>query len=92
MAAAKKKKKTSTRTTAPKKTATRAKKAPAAAPTPEQDMLVVGSKTRQLIKDAGCNTGGDALDGLNEKLHQLISQAVARATTNGRKTVRKYDF
>ena len=28
------------------------------------EMLLVSSKVRQMIKDAGCNTAGDAIDGL----------------------------
>ena len=44
-------------------------KAAAAAPT---EMLLVASKVRQMIKDAGCNTAGDALDGLNAYVGWLV--------------------
>jgi histone H3/H4 len=57
-----------------------------------KEMLLVASKVRQLIKDAGCNTAGDALDGLNAYLGWLVSQAAKRASENGRKTVRAHDF
>lgn len=60
-----------------------------AAPT---EMLLVSSKVRSLIKDAGCNTAGDALDGLNQLVNQLVLQAAKRAGENGRKTVRAHDF
>jgi histone H3/H4 len=56
------------------------------------EMLLVSSKVRQLIKDAGCNTAGDALDGLNAYVGWLIEQAAKRASENGRKTVRAHDF
>ncbi len=56
------------------------------------EMLLVSSKVRQMIKDAGCNTAGDALDGLNFYVGWLIQQASKRATENGRKTVRAHDF
>lgn len=56
------------------------------------EMLLVGSKVKALLKDAGCNTGGDALDGLNNWVHWLIDQAANRADANGRKTVRGHDF
>lgn len=83
-----KKKKTATRSK--KTTTTRRKAAPkAAAP---REVLLVGSKVRQAIKDAGCNTGGDAIDGLNDWVHWLLTQATARAAANNRKTVRKHDF
>ena len=56
------------------------------------EMLLVGSKVRAEVKEAGCNFGGDSLDGLNSWVHWLIQQAVARAEANGRKTVRAHDF
>ena len=57
-----------------------------------REMLLVASKVRQLIKDAGFNTAGDALDGLNSYLYWLVHQAGQRAEANGRKTVRAHDF
>ena len=56
------------------------------------EMLLVSSKVRQMIKDAGCNTAGDALDGLNGYVGWLVGQAAKRAAENGRKTVRAHDF
>jgi len=56
------------------------------------EMMLVGSKVRQMIKDAGCNTAGDALDGLNGYVAWLVAQATKRASENGRKTVRAHDF
>ncbi len=57
-----------------------------------KEMLLVASKVRQMIKDAGCNTAGDALDGLNGYVGWLVMQAAKRAGENGRKTVRAHDF
>jgi hypothetical protein len=57
-----------------------------------QEVLLVGSKVKAAIKDANCNTAGDAMDGLNQWVHWLIQQATTRATANGRKTVRAHDF
>lgn len=56
------------------------------------EMLLVASKVRQMLKDADCNTAGDALDGLNGYVGWLVQQAAARAKANGRKTVRAHDF
>ena len=58
----------------------------------KMDMLLVGSKAKAGIKKFGCNTAGDALDGLNGWVHWLIEQATKRAKANGRKTVRAHDF
>jgi hypothetical protein len=57
-----------------------------------KEVLLVGTKVRQLIKDADCNTAGDAIDGLNDWVYWLVAQATARAKANGRKTVRAHDF
>ncbi|HEX7837162.1 MAG TPA: hypothetical protein VF469_06840 [Kofleriaceae bacterium] len=70
----------------------KAKKGKGAAAARPTEMLLVASKVRQLIKDAGCNTAGDALDGLNGYVGWLIQQAAKRASENGRKTVRAHDF
>ena len=56
------------------------------------EALVVASKVREQIKGAGCATGGDAVEGLNQWVQWLVGQAAARAKANGRKTVRAHDF
>lgn len=72
--------------------ATKKAGAPKATAQKPAEMLLVSSKVRQMIKDADCNTAGDALDGLNNYVVWLISQATSRAKENGRKTVRAHDF
>ncbi len=69
----------------------KAKKSKGAAAGPKE-MLLVASKVKTLIKDAGCNTAGDALDGLNNYVYALVQTAAKRAAENGRKTVRAHDF
>lgn len=56
------------------------------------DSLVVGSKVKEAIKAAGCNTAGDAADTLSGVVAGMISKAAERAKANGRKTVRGVDF
>lgn len=56
------------------------------------ESLVVTSKVKALLKKAGCNTSGDAMEGLNGVLYWYIEQASKRAKANGRKTVRPHDF
>lgn len=58
----------------------------------EKEMLLIGSKTKEALKGSGLNVAGDALDALNEKVHQLVKDAQARCEANGRKTVRGSDF
>jgi histone H3/H4 len=57
-----------------------------------KEPLIVGSKVKAQIKESGCNTAGDALDGINDWVYWLIDQATKRAKANGRKTVRAHDF
>ena len=57
-----------------------------------KESLIVGSKVKAALKDAGCNVAGDALDGLNAYVYWLVEQAASRAAANGRKTVRNHDF
>ena len=70
----------------------KAGKAGKAAAKKPQEMLLVSSKVRQMIRDAGFNTAGDALDGLNNYVALLVQQAAKRADENNRKTVRAHDF
>lgn len=58
----------------------------------KKEIVIVGSKMKDAIRTAGCNVAGDAIEFLNEKVHAMIANAVARAQENGRKTVRGYDF
>jgi histone H3/H4 len=58
----------------------------------ELEPLVIASKAKAILKKAGCNTAGDALDGLNSLVYWYLEQAAKRADKNGRKTVRAHDF
>ncbi|MBN2067586.1 MAG: hypothetical protein JW744_03915 [Candidatus Diapherotrites archaeon] len=56
------------------------------------EVLVVGSKVKDAVKAAGCNTGGDFVPGLSAEVDALVKKAVKRCTANGRKTVRAADL
>ena len=59
------------------------------------EMLLVGSKTKDALKGSGkstLNVSGDALEALNEIVHDLVERARVRCSENGRKTVRPSDF
>lgn len=58
----------------------------------KNEPLVIASKAKAILKKAGCNTSGDALDGLNSMVYYYLLQAAKRAKANGRKTVRVHDF
>lgn len=56
------------------------------------DPIIVASKAKAVLKKMGCNTAGDAMDGINGWAYWLLEQAAKRAKANGRKTVRAHDF
>lgn len=58
----------------------------------KMEPLVIASKAKAILKKAGCNTSGDALEGLNGVIYYYLDQAAKRAKANGRKTVRTHDF
>ena len=68
------------------------KKKKAAPRKKKMEMLLVGSKTKEALKNHGVNVAGDALEGLNGVVHWYVDQAAQRAAANGRKTVRAHDF
>jgi histone H3/H4 len=58
----------------------------------KMEPLIISSKAKAILKKAGCNTAGDALEGLNGIVYYYLDQAARRAKANGRKTVRNHDF
>jgi histone H3/H4 len=58
----------------------------------KQEPLIIASKAKAVLKKSGCNTAGDALDGVNGLVYWYLEQAAKRAKQNGRKTVRAHDF
>ena len=81
-------KKKATKKKATKKKATKKKAVKKVA----MEMLLVGSKAKAALKESGCNVAGDALEGLNDVVHNYIEQAGKRAQANNRKTIRAHDF
>jgi len=55
------------------------------------EILVVGSKVKEAVKAAGCNTGGDFVEALSASVASQVTKAVERCKANGRKTVRAED-
>ena len=53
---------------------------------------VVASKIKDVIKAADMNCAGDFCDALDKKVESLVNEAVARAKSNDRKTVRPGDI
>lgn len=56
------------------------------------EVVVVGSKVKDAIKAKGCQSSGDLVEAISDKVHDMIVAAIERAKANGRATVRPYDL
>jgi len=54
--------------------------------------MTVASQVKELIKKGEMNCAGDFCDALDKKIEALVNEAVARAKSNDRKTVRPGDL
>jgi len=57
-----------------------------------KEVIIVGSKTKDIVKSLDCNTAGDFIEALSDRAHEMVHAAVERAKANGRKTVRATDL
>jgi hypothetical protein len=58
----------------------------------EQEILVVGSKVKAFISALGLRSDGELVAAVSTKVEQLLKDAVERAKTNNRQTVRPGDL
>jgi len=56
------------------------------------EMLVVSSKIKAFIKEKGCHTSSELLEGLNKKVEAMLNAACARCQGNKRSTVKDVDL
>ncbi len=57
-----------------------------------KEILIVGSKMKEVVKAHGFMSSGDLIEALSEKVHHLLTEATSRAKANGRATVRPNDL
>ncbi len=57
-----------------------------------KEIVVVGSKVKDVVRSAGLTATDDLLGALNRDIHKMIQRAAQRAKANGRKTIRSYDL
>ena len=57
-----------------------------------REIVVVGSKVKEVVREAGLRSDGELVQALNEKVLRLLRQAIKRAKANKRGTVRPYDL
>ena len=57
-----------------------------------KEILVVGSKVKEVIRQAGLRSDGELVQAVSDKVHEALEAAIARAENNKRGTVRPYDL
>jgi hypothetical protein len=57
-----------------------------------REILVVGSKVKDVVRTSGCQSSGDLVEAISARVHEMVCNAVERAKGNGRATVRPYDL
>lgn len=57
-----------------------------------KEILVVGSKVKDVIRDAGLRSDGELIQAVSDKVHDLLGAAIERTKSNNRSTVRPHDL
>ncbi len=57
-----------------------------------KEIVVVGSKVKEVIKEAGLRSDGELVEAVSNKVHDLLAAAVKRCQENNRSTVRPHDL
>lgn len=58
----------------------------------KKEILVVGSKVKEVIREAGLRSDGDLVQAVSDQVHKILGAAIQRAKANKRGTVRPYDL
>lgn len=71
-----------------------AKKKTAAKTQPKKarEIVVVGSKVKDVVRSAGYRSDGELIQAISDKVHEMLEAAIKRAESNKRGTVRPYDL
>ncbi len=57
-----------------------------------REVVVVGSKVKDVVRNAGLRSDGELVQSVSDKVHDLLEAAIARAQSNKRGTVRPHDL
>lgn len=57
-----------------------------------KEIVVVGSKVKNVVREAGLRSDGELVASVSEKVHEMLQAAIVRCTNNGRSTVRPHDL
>lgn len=57
-----------------------------------KEILIIASKTKDVLREAGMRCDGDLTDALSEHVHATLAKAIERCKANNRSTVRPTDL
>ncbi|PRP94040.1 hypothetical protein ENSA5_41520 [Enhygromyxa salina] len=57
-----------------------------------KEIVVVGSKVKEVVRAAGLRSDGELVAAVSEQVHAMLQAAINRCTQNGRSTVRPHDL
>ncbi|HLT37940.1 MAG TPA: hypothetical protein VK034_16760 [Enhygromyxa sp.] len=57
-----------------------------------REIVVVGSKVKDVVRSAGYRSDGELIQAISDKVHEMLEAAIKRAESNKRGTVRPYDL
>lgn len=57
-----------------------------------REIVVVGSKVKEVVRSAGYRSDGELIQAISDKVHEMLEAAIKRAESNKRGTVRPYDL
>jgi len=57
-----------------------------------KEVVVVGSKVKDVIREAGLRSDGELIQAVSNKVHSLLEEAIERCKNNNRSTVRPHDL
>ncbi len=57
-----------------------------------REILVVGSKVKEVVRAAGYRSDGELIAAISDKVHEMLEAAIARTAGNKRGTVRPHDL
>lgn len=59
---------------------------------PENEILIIASKMKEVVHALECLSSGDLLDAVSDAVREMLRKAAARAKENGRTTIRPCDL
>jgi hypothetical protein len=69
-----------------------AQPAQAARSSKPKEIVVVGSKVKEVIRETGLRSDGELVQAVSDNVHLMLGAAIVRCKGNGRSTVRPYDL